>query len=456
MSVSKIPARQISNDLDDANIKAAAGIATSKLADGADFIKRTGAVAFTGNQSMGSNKITNLADGVSANDAVSKGQLDSVASGIDWKKSVRAVATSNVTLGGEPATVDGVTWVSGDRILLAGQTTASQNGIYVADEGGAWARATDADTSAKVTSGMAVFVEEGAAYADTGWVLTTNSAITLGTTALAFTQFTGLASIIAGQALTKTGNTIDLNLGATSGLTISSDQLFINMSNEFGLEIGSNELKIKPKGGAVTPIGGLNYDETGLYVEDSVRTCKASVRAATTGNITLSGTQTIDTIALSVGDRVLAKNQSTNTQNGIWIVASGGWTRATDADTPGLLRSGSLVYVRQGSTNVGKWFYMTTIDPITVGSSAITWSELGTGSNGTPVDRETPSGTINGSNAVFTLANTPISGSEHVTLWGVEMDAGSGNDYTITGNTITFEAGRIPASGDKLRVSYRY
>jgi hypothetical protein len=69
------------------------------------------------------------------------------------------------------------------------------------------------------------------------------------------------------------------------------------------------------------------------------------------------------------------------------------------------------------------------------------------------VDRETPAGTINGSNTVFTLANTPVAGSEHVLLDGIERDPGAGNDYTISGVTITFAT--APISGRKLRVSYR-
>lgn len=69
------------------------------------------------------------------------------------------------------------------------------------------------------------------------------------------------------------------------------------------------------------------------------------------------------------------------------------------------------------------------------------------------VDRETPSGTINGSNVTFTLANTPTSGSDHVYLNGILQDSGSGNDYVITGDSIEF--GVAPVSGDKVRVSYR-
>ena len=70
------------------------------------------------------------------------------------------------------------------------------------------------------------------------------------------------------------------------------------------------------------------------------------------------------------------------------------------------------------------------------------------------VDKETPSGAINGTNAVFTLAFTPIAGSEYVYLNGVLQQAGAGNDYTISGSTITFLT-YIPATGNTIQVSYR-
>lgn len=73
---------------------------------------------------------------------------------------------------------------------------------------------------------------------------------------------------------------------------------------------------------------------------------------------------------------------------------------------------------------------------------------------GTEVKRETPSGTVNGSNTAFVLANTPIAGTEEVFLNGSLLDAGGGNDYTISGATITMAS--APLSGDKIRVNYTF
>jgi hypothetical protein len=147
----------------------------------------------TGSLSLNSQLITSLATPVSGTDAATKAYVDSVAVGIDWKPSVRVASTANVTVSNPGTAVfDGVTLSNGDRILLKNQTTASENGIYTFTASGtAMVRGTDADSSAEVNSGMAVFVEEGTANADKGYLLTTNNPITLGTTSLTFTQFSG-------------------------------------------------------------------------------------------------------------------------------------------------------------------------------------------------------------------------------------------------------------------------
>lgn len=103
---------------------------------------------------------------------------------------------------------------------------------------------------------------------------------------------------------------------------------------------------------------------------------KASVRAATTANITLSGTQTIDGVSVIAGERVLVKNQSTGADNGIYVCAAGAWSRATDADTSAEVTAGMLVPVAEGTTNGDTIWLLTTNDPITLGSTALTFSQF--------------------------------------------------------------------------------
>ena len=156
----------------------------------------------------------------SASHLTTKSYVDALVNGLDVKASVRVATTENSDLSGLD-TIDGVTVVAGDRILAKSQTDGTQNGIYVA-AAGSWSRATDCDVSAEVTSGFFTFASEGAANADSGWVLTTNDPITVGSTSLTFTQFSGAGQITAGIALTKIGNTLDVDLVDSTSSTSTS------------------------------------------------------------------------------------------------------------------------------------------------------------------------------------------------------------------------------------------
>lgn len=164
-----------------------------------------------------------------AGHAATKGYVDAARSGLDVKQSVRVATTEAITLSSgleNGDTIDGVTLATGNRVLVKNQDTASENGIYVVAASGAPSRADDADTSAEVTAGMFTFVEEGTTNADTGWVLTTNNTITLGTTGLTFAQFSGAGSILAGDGLTKTGSTINV-VGTSNRITANADSIDI-------------------------------------------------------------------------------------------------------------------------------------------------------------------------------------------------------------------------------------
>lgn len=191
-----------------------------------------GGLTLGGAIAMGGNKITGLGAPTAGADAATKSYVDSVAQGLTSKAPVRAIATSNLTLSGTQ-TIDGVAVVAGNRVLATGQTTASQNGVYVV-AAGAWARAADTAAGSNAASDY-LFVQEGTSYADTGWVCASDAGSDIvGTDNLTFVQFSSAGAILGGAGLVKTGNTLDVGDGP--GILVSTDKIEVELSATPGLE----------------------------------------------------------------------------------------------------------------------------------------------------------------------------------------------------------------------------
>ena len=158
-------------------------------------------------------KIIGLADPTNAQDAVTKAYADALAQGYKWKEPVRAASTANLTLSGAQ-TIDGVSVVANDRVLVKTQSTASQTGIYVA-AAGAWTRATDFDANSELL-GASVFVSEGTSQGNTVWVMSTDAPITINTTALTFVQSNAGTSYSQGNGILISGNTISVDPAVTA------------------------------------------------------------------------------------------------------------------------------------------------------------------------------------------------------------------------------------------------
>ena len=157
---------------------------------------------------------------------VTKQYVDSLSSGLDPKESVYLVAVSNLTTIGEQV-IDGVTASVGKRVLLTAQSNPVDNGIYIVSTG-SWTRASDSDGDPinEVSLGNYTFVEKGASYSSTGWILyntdATGSTISPGVNTQLWTQFNGAGSFIWGDGLANTGNNIYVDLDPNSGLTFST------------------------------------------------------------------------------------------------------------------------------------------------------------------------------------------------------------------------------------------
>ena len=218
------------------------------------------------------NRLTEVADPTQAQDAATKAYVDAVKSGLNVKDSVKvataaALAASTYSNGSSGVgatltanangalTIDGVnSGLASARVLIKDQTDASQNGVYTvtnAGSGGAafvLTRATDADTGAELTGGTFVFAEEGTANADNGFVFTHSGSPTMGTTDLTVSQFSGAGQITAGNALTKTGSTLNVGVDDSS-IEINSDALRVKASGiTNALLAGSIDLTAKVTG----------------------------------------------------------------------------------------------------------------------------------------------------------------------------------------------------------------
>ncbi len=198
-------------------------IAETQITDGTLLARNAGNETISGNWTF-SNVVTGVTPSA-ASHLTTKAYVDGLVTGLDTKASCRAATTANITLSGTQ-TIDGVAVIAGNRVLVKDQSTASQNGIYDV-AAGAWVRSADADNlpGTEVTAGMYTFISEGTVNADTGWTLSTNDTVVLGTTPLTFTQFTGLGQISAGAGLTKTGSVIDIGTASASRIVINTDNI---------------------------------------------------------------------------------------------------------------------------------------------------------------------------------------------------------------------------------------
>jgi hypothetical protein len=226
----------------------------------ADLMLPLAGGTMTGAIAMGTNKITGLGTPSADADAANKGYVDSVAQGLDTKASViaaTAIAGTLATSFANGEVVDGVTLATGNRILIKNQADATENGIYVVAASGAPSRSADMDNGTEFP-GAYVFVEQGTVNGDTGWVCTNNAPVTLGTTNIVWTQFSGAGTYTASNGVLLTGSNFtfaprtgyglqtgasgaEIKLATTSGLSLASD-LAVGAGN--GISVLTNTVAI--------------------------------------------------------------------------------------------------------------------------------------------------------------------------------------------------------------------
>ena len=261
---------------------------------------------------------------------------------------VLALAASGVTAGSySNVTVDAKGRVTGGS--NPGYLTANQN---ITVSGDATGSGTTAIALTLASSGVTAGTYNNAATAHTPFTLDAKGRVTATGTAVtvtpAWTSVTGKPTTLSGygitDALALTGGTL------TGALTLAADP--------------TAALQAATKQYVDNAITGLDF--------------KQSVRSTTTANITLSGTQTIDGVALIAGDRVLVKDQTTANQNGIYVVAAGSWSRASDADNSpaGEVTAGMYAFIEEGTTYASSGWVLATANPITLGSTNLSFQQF--------------------------------------------------------------------------------
>jgi hypothetical protein len=241
-------------------------------------ILQNGSRAFTADQSMGGFKLTNLAAPTAGSDAATKTYVDNAIEGVKPKEAVRVATTANITLSGLQ-TIDGVSLVAGDRVLVKDQTSAADNGIYVV-AAGAWSRATDFDqiTPINEIKGAYVAVTSGNTHAGKVFVCNSDPA-TLGTDPITFVFFNSITTLNGGDGISIVGTTIEVDHDG-QGLQFVSGQLSLELD---GSTLSKSAAGLKVADAGITATQLATNSVITAKIQDGAVT-EAKLAASVAGN----------------------------------------------------------------------------------------------------------------------------------------------------------------------------
>lgn len=359
-------------------------------------------------------------------DLVNKSYVDNIAQGLIVKAPCVVATTANITLSGLQ-TIDGVTVAAGDRVLVKNQTTASQNGIYVASAI-AWTRATDMDVWAEVPSSF-TFIQSGATQADTGWVCTSDAGGTINVTPINFVQFSNAGAYTASTGLTLAGNAFSItNTGVAANSYGSASSVGTFTVNAQGQLTAAATVAISIANTQVTGLGTMSTQNANNVAITGGSITGTPVSGSTVGGTTITastqfsgpGTGLTGTASgLSIGGNAATATSATSA------------TSATTATNIAGGAAGSVPY--QSGASVTTFLAAGSNGQVlTLASGSPSWATPTTGT----VTSVTGTGTVSG----ISLSGT-VTSSGSLTLGGtLDLSSppviGGTSPNTITGTTI--------------------
>ena len=406
----------------------------------------------TGAVSVENAKITNLATPTADGDAATKAYVDSVAEGLDIKESCVAAttgalpavtydngtggvgATLTADANGALAAIDGVTLVADERVLVQNQAAQLQNGIYVVttvgDAGTAFVltRAGDFDGSpASEIPGGFTFVEEGTTNADSGFVCTTNAPVTVGTTAIVFTQFSGAGSIVAGDGLGKTGDTLSVNVDDVTTAIVSDEVVVKTSANLTTPNIGVANGDSFTASGTVSATGNITGGN--LTTGGDVTTVTVTASGAIAGSTTITATGNVDGGNITTGGAVEATG----------LISSGTTITATGNVAGGNLTTAGQVAADNADITNG----------ITAGTTVTATGNVA-GGNITTGGAMEATGLISSGSTITATGN--VAGGNITT--GGRVDAtGAVSGASLTAGNVTVNTDSIDSAGEAITLN---
>jgi hypothetical protein len=357
----------------------------------------------------GLTSVTVTQDPTSDLQLATKQYVDNVAQGLNVKTACLWGTTGNITLSGLTTQAGGEwtgTLTAGDRILVKNQSTAADNGIYVAASG-SWARSTDANTWNELVSAF-VFVQDGTTLGDTGWVCTVNPGGTLGVTAVTWTQFSGAGTYTAGTGLTLTGTQFSItNTGVTAASYGTASKTSTLVINAQGQITSASEQDIAIAASQVTS-GTLAVAQGGT-----------NIGSYTIGDLLYaSGTTTLSKLGIGASTYIVTSDGSAPSWTAPASVSVGTATNlagGTAGALPYQTGSGATSFLSLGTTN-----YV-----LTAGASAPQYVAQSTLSVGSATNA------TNSTNIAITADST------NATNYLAFVDATSGNKAALVNSSIT-------------------